>query len=47
MKTFIVIVDGVELPRSAWIKASGHNAAEKKAQAKYPGRNVSVEYTEV
>jgi hypothetical protein len=47
MKTYIVYVDGVELPRSQWIKAGGHNAAEKKAQAKYPGKQVSVAYTEV
>jgi len=47
MKTYIVYVDGVELPRSQWIKAGGHNAAEKKAKAKYPGKQVSVAYTEV
>ena len=29
------------------IKAGGHNAAEKKAQKKYPNKNVSVTYTEV
>lgn len=44
MKTYIVYVDGREVER---IKAGSHNAAEKKAQKKYPGRNVSVEYTEV
>lgn len=44
MKTYFVYVDGVKV---GMIKASGHNAAEKKAQKKYPGRQVSVEYTEV
>lgn len=44
MKTYIVYVDGEEV---GYIKAASHNAAEKKAQAKYPGRSVSVEYTEV
>lgn len=47
MKTFIVYVDGVEVPRKDWIKAAGHNQAEKKAKAKYPGKSVSVSYTEV
>lgn len=47
MKTYIVYVDGNELPRSQWIKAGSHNTAEKKAQAKYPGKQVSVAYTEV
>ena len=44
MKTYIVYVDGDEV---GYIKAASHNAAEKKAQAKYPGRNVSVCYTEL
>lgn len=44
MKTYIVYVDGYE---RGYIKAGSHNAAEKKAQAKYPGRNVSVAYTEI
>jgi len=44
MKTYIVYVDGIE---AGIVKASGHNAAEKKAQAKYPGRQVAVAYTEV
>jgi hypothetical protein len=44
MKTYLVFVDGVQV---GMIKASGHNAAEKKAQKKYPGKNVSVEYTEL
>lgn len=44
MKTYIVYLDGVEV---GMIKASGHNAAEKKAQKKFPGRQVSVAYTEV
>jgi hypothetical protein len=47
MKTYIVYVDGIIVPRKDWIKASGHNAAEKKAKAKYPGKNISVAYTEV
>ena len=47
MKTYIVYVNGNELPRDKWIKASGQNAAEKKAAAKYPGQQVSVAYTEV
>ncbi len=44
MKTYIVYIDGVEV---GMLKAANHNAAEKKAQKKYPGRNVSVAYTEV
>jgi hypothetical protein len=44
MKTYIVYLDGIE---AGMITAGGHNAAEKKAQKKYPGRNVSVAYTEV
>jgi hypothetical protein len=44
MKTYIVYLDGVEV---GYIKARSHNAAEKKAQKKYPGRNVSVVYTEL
>ena len=44
MKTYIVYVDGVS---AGSVKASGHNAAEKKAQKKYPGKQVSVAYTEV
>ena len=47
MKTYIVYVNGEELPRDKWVKAAGHNAAEKKAKAKYPGQQVSVAYTEV
>lgn len=47
MKTYITYVNGVEQPRDKWIKAAGQNAAEKKAQAKYPGQQVSVAYTEV
>jgi len=43
MKTYIVYVDGVEV---GMIKAANHNAAERKAQAKYVGRNVMVAYTE-
>lgn len=44
MKTYIVYVDGVEV---GMIKAGSHNAAEKKAQKKFPGKSVSVAYTEV
>lgn len=44
MKLYIVYVDGIEV---GTIKAGSHNAAEKKAQAKYPGKSVSVAYTEV
>lgn len=44
MKTYIVYVDGIE---AGMIKAGSHNAAEKKAKAKYPNGNVSVAYTEV
>lgn len=50
MKTYIVYVNGVE---RGMIKASGQNAAEKKAKAKYPKEaaehplGVTVEYTEV
>ena len=44
MKTYIVYVDGVERNR---IKAASHNAAEKRAQKMFPGKQVSVEYTEV
>jgi hypothetical protein len=44
MKTYLVYVDGNEV---GMIKAGSHNAAEKKAQAKYPGKQVSVAYTEV
>jgi hypothetical protein len=44
MKAYIVYVDGIEV---RVIKAGSHNAAEKKAQKLYPGRNVSVAYTEV
>lgn len=44
MKTYIVYVDGEE---KGYIKAGSHNAAEKKAQKKYPNHNVSVAYTEL
>lgn len=44
MKTYIVYVDGEE---AGMIKAASHNAAEKKAKKKYPGKQVSVAYTEV
>jgi hypothetical protein len=44
VKVYVVYVDGEEV---GMIKAASHNAAERKAQKKYPGRNVSVAYTEV
>ena len=44
MKTYVVFVDGIE---RGLIKAASHNAAEKKAAKQYPGRSVSVEYTEI
>lgn len=44
MKTYIVCVNGLEI---GYIKAGGHNAAEKKAQKKYPNKNISVCYTEL
>ncbi len=44
MKTYIVYVDGIEV---RLVKAGSHNAAERKAAKLYPGRNVSVAYTEV
>jgi hypothetical protein len=40
----LVYVNGEEV---GTIKAASHNAAEKKAKSKYPGRNVAVAYTEV
>lgn len=46
MRTYIVYVNGEEV---GYIKAGSHNAAEKKAQAKY-GKNgeiVMVAYTEL
>ena len=43
MKHYIVYVDGDEVGN---VKAASHNAAEKKAKAKYPNKQVSVEYTE-
>lgn len=44
MKTYLVFVNGVQ---AGMLKAANHNAAEKKAKAKFPGLAVSVEYTEV
>lgn len=44
MKNYIVYVNGVEV---GMLKARGHNAAEKKAQKKYPGQSVAVSYTEI
>ena len=40
----IIYVDGEEV---GTLKAGSHNAAEKKAKAKYPGKQVLVAYTEV
>ncbi len=45
MKTYIIYVNGEEV--RPYIKAGSHNAAEKKAKARYPGQQVSVAYTEV
>jgi hypothetical protein len=56
MHVYIVFVDGVELPRSQWVKARSHNEAERKACKQHncdhrgfdaKGRHVSVVYTEV
>ncbi len=50
MKTYIVYVNGeeaMENGKPAYIKAASHNAAEKKAEKKYPGQAVAVSYTEV
>lgn len=44
VKTYIVYVDGEE---RGTIQAASHNAAEKKAQKRYPGKAVSVAYTEI
>lgn len=44
-KKYIVYVNGEE--QKELISASGHNAAEKKAQQKHPGKQVMVAYTEV
>ena len=47
MKMYIVYVDGVELPKGQWVRAATQNAAERIAKALFPGRDVSVSYTEV
>jgi len=44
MKNYVVYVEGVEV---GYLKAGSHNAAEKKAAKKYPGKQVSVAYTEL
>ena len=44
MKVYIVYVDGIE---ARMVRAGSHNAAERKAQKLYPGRVVSVAYTEI
>ena len=44
MKTYIVYLDGREI---GVLKAKSYNQAEKKAQKKFPNRNVSVAYTEI
>lgn len=46
-KVYIVYVDGNEV---GMLRATNHNAAEKKAQKKYPLKpeyRVSVAYTEI
>lgn len=48
MKTYIVYVNGEQ--QTGYVKAASHNAAEKKARAKYPkveSWRVSVAYTEI
>lgn len=47
MKTYIVFVDGRELPAERWIRATDLNSAERKAKAVHRTGYVSVEYTEV
>jgi hypothetical protein len=48
MKVYIIYLNGEELPRSQWIKAANHNAAEKKARAKHPTvESVIVSETEI
>lgn len=44
MKVYIVFVNGIQVGK---LRASNHNAAEKKAQKAYPGKQVSVAYTEI
>lgn len=44
MKVYIVYVDGIEKGK---IKAASHNAAERKASKLFPGKQVSVAYTEI
>ena len=44
MKTYIVYVNGIEV---GYIKASSHNAAEKKMMKKYKSDSVIVVYTEI
>jgi hypothetical protein len=44
MNVYIVYLEGVEV---CTIKAASHNAAEAKAKKVFPGRQVSVCYTEL
>ena len=44
MKTYIVYVEGSEV---GYIKAASHNAAEKAARKRHPGKQVQVVYTEI
>ena len=47
MKTYILYVDGV---KSGMLRAKDHNAAERKAWAKYPSYDrfrITVAYTEI
>jgi hypothetical protein len=43
------VVESIQCPftQEDELKAANHNAAEKKAEKKYPGKQVSVAYTEV
>lgn len=49
MKTYLVFVDGVEVP-GLIIRAKNHNSAERKAQKRFPNHpphKVWVAYTEI
>jgi len=45
MKTYIVYVNGEE--KEGYLKASGHNEAERLAQQLFPLDSVQVVYTEI
>jgi hypothetical protein len=45
MRIYIIYVEGEEV--KPYIKAGSQSSAEKKAQKKYPGKNVQAVYTEV